>query len=129
MSALPLTEQEKRAMEEAIQLVKVRKLDEAVSVVAANFEDNQGLRMAVREIFGELIRTGLDIEEAQAEMTRALKKIEPEWKRQVMERGLNDYVSDIEELKKALRKVFGLWADHPDFDGVDMRTWRKELWK
>lgn len=129
MFTLPLSEQEKRAIEEIVQLVKECKLDEAISKAAATFEDAQGLRMVVREIFGELIRTGLGIEEAQRAMICALKKVEPRQKRQVMEEGLADHLGDIEKLKEGLRKVLGLWADHPDFDEVDVRTWRRELWK
>ncbi|MFN3422598.1 MAG: hypothetical protein ACK40X_12835 [Armatimonadota bacterium] len=138
MNTLPLTpqelhgmdEQERKSLTEIWELAKEGKVKDALQRAAETFNEIEvwKLRTAVRVICTGLVYGGHKLEQVYSRVKEALCEIKPESKRQIMEEGLEDYYHDIREFAEALRKVAGIWADHPDFDGVDVRTWRRKLW-
>ncbi len=130
MTAVPLTEKEQQAMAEVAQLVKEGKLAEAVQKVCETFHDEQGLSLAIREVVAIAVLNGFNLGEAFERVGRAVQQVNDEQKRQVLVGALERHRQKIEEFKEALRRVAGIWADHPEFEevGGDVREWRKRAW-
>ncbi|MFN4179278.1 MAG: hypothetical protein ACK4I8_03105, partial [Armatimonadota bacterium] len=136
VNTLPLTpqelhgmdEQERKALTEMWELAKKGEVKDALQKAAKTFNEVWKLRTAVRVIYGELVWGGHRLEQAYLKVKEALQKIKPKGKRRVMEEGLEDHHQDVHKFAKVLREVTGIWADHPEFEGVDVRTWRRKLW-
>jgi uncharacterized coiled-coil DUF342 family protein len=137
MNTLPLTSQElagmsrqeRKVLEEIVKLAREGRIEDAAQKAAEVFNEVWKLRTAVRVIYGELVRGGHGLRQAYSKVKKSLQKMSHKGKRKIMEEGLEDHYQDVREFSKALRKVAGIWADHPDFDGVDVRTWRRKLWR
>ncbi len=130
MTTVPLTEKEQQAMAEVAQLVKEGKLAEAVQKVCETFHDEQGLSLAIRKVVAAAVWNGLELDEAYEKVGQAVKQVGEEWKRKVLEEALERNRQEVKQMDEALRRVAGIWADHPEFDevGGDVREWRKRAW-
>jgi predicted RNase H-like nuclease (RuvC/YqgF family) len=100
-----MNEPERKALEEAVKLVREGEVGDALQKVAENFNEVWKLRTAVRVIYGELVRGGRKLGQAYLKVKEALQKIKPKGKRQIMQEGLEDHYQNIKRLRKAIAQL------------------------
>ena len=123
------TEEEKQALEEIRQLAESGDITEAVRKASETFQDEQGIGVALRiGIVTPAVRRGQPFEEVCERVREAISNIEDPQQRSRFETALQAYQEVVEEFKRAVRAVAGIWADHPDFEGKGVREWRRKLW-
>jgi len=123
------TEEEKRALQEIRQLAEEGNIVGAVRKASETFEDGQGIGVALRvSIITPAVRKGQPFEEVCEAVREAVATLEDHSKRNLFETALQEYQRMVKELKQAVRSVAGIWSDHPEFEGLEVREWRWRLW-
>ncbi|MFA0742168.1 MAG: hypothetical protein DFNUSKGM_002289 [Candidatus Fervidibacter sacchari] len=123
------TEEEKEALREIRRLAEAGDIAKAVQKASETFWDGQGIGVALRiGIVTPAVRRGQPFEEVCERVREAISNIEDPQQRSRFETALQAYQEVVEEFKRAVRAVAGIWADHPDFEGKGVREWRRKLW-
>ena len=127
------TEEEKEALREIRRLAEAGDIAEAVQKVSETFQDERRIAPVLKiGIMTPAVENGMPLEEVCEGVVEAIVKMKDAQQRRRFEMALQEHpelvAKLVEGLKRAVRAVAGIWADHPDFEGKGVREWRRKLW-